>query len=100
MAPAEMIGAMAVVRLPDGTQPPPPEVAADAPAGATYGQDELHTVLFERDHFEVPVYLWPPVPQTDRPTLRLLRVSAQVYNRLADYERLAQALQRLVPAPA
>jgi isopenicillin-N epimerase len=100
MAPADMIGAMAVVRLPDGMQPPPPQVAADAPAGATYGQDELRNVLFERDHIEVPVYLWPPVPQAEPPALRLLRVSAQVYNTLADYERLAQALQRLVPAPA
>jgi isopenicillin-N epimerase len=100
MAPAEMIGSMAVVRLPDGTQPSPPQVPPDAPAGATYGEDALHTVLFERDRIEVPVYLWPPVPQSDRPTLRLLRISAQVYNRLPDYERLAQALQRLVPAPA
>jgi isopenicillin-N epimerase len=100
MAPAEMIGSMAAVVIPHGVQPPPPRVAPDAPPDSSYGQDELHTVLFERDRIEVPVYLWPPVPQTERPTLRLLRVSAQVYNSLADYERLAQALSSLVGAPA
>jgi isopenicillin-N epimerase len=95
-----MLGSMAAVEIPDGMQPPPPRVAPDSPPGSSYGQDELHTVLFERDRIEVPVYLWPPVPQPDRPTLRMLRVSAQVYNSLADYERLAQALTSLVGAPA
>jgi isopenicillin-N epimerase len=100
MAPDEMLGAMAAVEIPGGMQPPPPTVAPDAPPGSSYGQDELRTVLFERDRIEVPVYLWPPVPQAERPTVRLLRVSAQVYNSLADYERLAQALSNLVPARA
>jgi isopenicillin-N epimerase len=100
MAPSEMIGSMAAVEIPAGTQPAPPVVAPGAPPGSTYGQDELHNVLFERHRIEVPVYLWPPVPQPERPTLRLLRVSAQVYNSLADYERLAQALGDLAGAPA
>jgi len=100
MAPGEMLGSMAAIELPAGMQPAPPAVAPDSPPGSSYGQDELHTVLFERDRIEVPVYLWPPVPQSGRPTLRLLRVSAQVYNSLADYERLAQALSGLVGAPA
>lgn len=100
MAPAELLGAMAAVEVAKGAQPAAPQVPADAPPGSSYGQDELHTILFERDQIEVPVYLWPPVPQSARPTLRLLRVSAQVYNSLADYERLAQALHGLVGVPA
>lgn len=100
LAPDELLGSMAAIRLPDELDPPPPTVDPAAPAGATYGQDELRNELLGRYRIEVPVYLWPPVPQTDRPTMRLLRVSAQVYNRLADYERLAQALHDLVGAPA
>src|SRR4051812_10606722 len=100
LAPPDMLGSMAAVEIPDDLQPPPPEVAPNSPPESSYGQDELHRVLFERDRIEVPVHLWPPVPQSDRPTLRLLRVSAQVYNSLADYERLAQALSDLVGAPA
>jgi isopenicillin-N epimerase len=100
LAPEEMLGAMATVELPAGIEPPPPAIEAGTPAGTTYGADRLHDVLFERHHIEVPVFLWPPVAQADRPTLRLLRISAQVYNSLADYERLAQALRDLAGAPA
>jgi len=100
LAPEDMLGSMAAVEIPEGTHPAPPRVAPDAPPGSSYGQDEMHTVLFERDRIEVPVYLWPPVPQPERPALRLLRVSAQVYNSLADYERLAQALLDLAGTTA
>ena len=98
-APDEMLGSMAAIRLPDGLEPAAPTVDPEAPAASTYGQDELHDLLIAREGIEVPVYLWPPVPQAERSTLRLLRLSAQVYNRLADYERLAQALHDLVGAP-
>jgi len=57
-------------------------------------------LLFERYRIEVPVFQWPPVAQRERPRLRLLRISAQAYNVLADYERLAQALRDLVGARA
>lgn len=100
LAPEEMLGSMAAVQIPDGVEPGPPAAEPAAPANATYGQDPLRPLLIQREHIEVPVFLWPPVPQAERPTLRLLRVSAQVYNSLADYERLAQALHALVGVPA
>ncbi len=97
-APDEMIGAMAALPLPDGIDPPPPQLPPDVALGTAYSADPLHDTLFERYRIEVPVSTWPPFAQTDRPQLRLLRISAQAYNVLADYARLAQALQDLVPA--
>jgi isopenicillin-N epimerase len=100
LTPTDMLGSMAAIELPADIEPEPPAQAADAPADATYPVDRLHDLLFERDSIEAPVYLWPPMPQAKRPTLRLLRVSAQVYNALPDYERLARALNNLVGARA
>jgi isopenicillin-N epimerase len=71
-APDEMLGAMAAVPLPDGPGDPL--------------QDAL---LFEHG-IEVPVMPWPEAPK------RLLRISAQLYNELADYEKLAGALRALL----
>ena len=60
------------------------------------GADELATRLRVDDHIEVPVYRWP-VPAARRegvtPTT-LIRISAQRYNELADYELLEKALTR------
>lgn len=98
-APDDMIGAMAALPLPEGIDPPPPEMPAGAPPDASYPADPLRDVLFERYRIEVPTSTWPPIPQTDRPRLRLLRISAQAYNGLADYARLAQALKDLVAVP-
>ena len=64
-APDEMLGAMAAVLLPKGDQTL---------------QDRL---LFEH-RIEVPIMPWPEP---------LLRVSAQLYNTLADYEKLVHALR-------
>ena len=74
-APEDMLGAMAVVRLP-GQRPATPEAA-----------HALNNALWERHRIEVPVmaigpHLW-------------LRISAQIYNELADYERLAEAVATL-----
>jgi isopenicillin-N epimerase len=71
-APAAMIGAMVVVRAP-GPLPGTPEAAA-----------ALHDRLWRDHRIEVPVIplagaLW-------------LRLSAQIYNEMADYERLAGAV--------
>ncbi len=71
-APAAMLGSLATVPLPPG-----------APPGAD-GLDPLQKVLFERHRIEVPVMRWAGP--------RLLRISPQVYNSLAQYEYLAQAL--------
>lgn len=98
-APDEMIGAMASLVVPDELGPPPPYMPADAAPGATYLPDALHDVLQDAFAIQVPVGSWPPVQGADRPRLRLLRVSAQLYNEPADYERLATALRELATAP-
>ncbi len=76
-SPDDMIGALAAVPLPDGFPEPP-----------TTGPwiDPLHRALFDRFGLEVPVIPWPAAPK------RVLRVSAQLYNTAAQYERLAHAL--------
>lgn len=71
-APSAMVGAMVVVRLPGGHPGTP--AAAQA----------VHDRLWQKYHIEVPVMsieqvLW-------------IRVSAQIYNDLEDYQRLAFAL--------
>ena len=70
-SPDAMLGALAAVPLPDAAPEP------------------LQAELFERFRIEVPVMAWPAPPR------RLLRVSAQLYNTPADYDRLAAALQEL-----
>ena len=77
-APDEMLGAMAAVPLPDGTQNEAPSL---------YGDPLQDKLLFEHN-IEVPIVPWPAAPK------RVLRVSAAVYNTLGDYERLADALTR------
>ena len=68
--PDEMIGSLAAIRLPDGT-------------------DDLQKSLFDRFAVEVPVISWPAAPQ------RWVRISAHIYNREEDYERLAAALREI-----
>jgi isopenicillin-N epimerase len=74
-APDEMIGSLASIRVPDG----PTEVGWRR-------VDPLQRRLFDAWSIEVPVMTWPAAPR------RLLRISAQLYNRREQYERLAQAL--------
>lgn len=90
-APDSMIGAMAAVPLP---------LAADRGDALA---EELNRALFEDDRIEVPIAPWP-VPAARSPgappTAVLVRISAQRYNSLAQFERLADALgRRLLPAP-
>jgi isopenicillin-N epimerase len=79
-APDEMLGAMAAVPLPDGTQESAPSL---------YGDPLQDALLFEH-HIEVPVVPWPHPPK------RLLRISAQLYNEPGDYEQLVNALRALL----
>jgi isopenicillin-N epimerase len=72
-APDEMLGAMAAVPLPDGSQ------------------DELQDKLLFDYRIEVPIMPWPAPPK------RLLRASAAVYNVFEEYERLAEALRNEIP---
>jgi isopenicillin-N epimerase len=76
-APDEMLGAMAAVPLPNGM----PYPAAIIPA------DPLQDKLLFTYNIEVPITPWPEPPQ------RVLRISAQLYNELGDYEKLASALR-------
>jgi isopenicillin-N epimerase len=76
-SPRGMVGALAALPLADGP-------------GAAPGPDALQDALLAHHGIEVPVMSWPP------PRGRLLRISAQLYNTRADYERLATALRALL----
>jgi isopenicillin-N epimerase len=76
----EMIGSLAAMPLPPGS--------SDPPASSLYA-DPLQQVLLERWGIEVPVIPWPAPPE------RLIRISAQLYNRPEQYELLAEALGEL-----
>ena len=76
-SPEEMIGSMASIPLPDSESPP-----------LAYGYDSLQDRLFFDHSIEVPIQLWPHWPK------RLIRISAQAYNTIDQYERLAEVLVR------
>lgn len=76
--PAELIGALASIPLPDAPDAAPP-------CSPLYA-DPLQERLLREHRLEVPVIPWPAPPK------RLLRVSCQLYNCLPQYERLAKAL--------
>jgi len=78
-APDDMLGSMAAVPLAEGKPYVP----------TLYG-DPLQDALFEHN-IEVPIHPWPHQPK------RVLRVSAQLYNEIGDYEKLADALGDLLP---
>ncbi|HUP83283.1 MAG TPA: aminotransferase class V-fold PLP-dependent enzyme [Candidatus Limnocylindria bacterium] len=92
LAPAEMLGSLAAIDLPDAVTPSPRQVAADAERTATYPHDPLRDALSDEDLVEVPVFAWPHTPSDSAPRRRLLRISAQLYNEPADYDRLASVL--------
>lgn len=73
-APESMVGSLAALRI-------PPAIKID---GGLF--DPAADALSQRWRIEVPVFAWPEERQY------LLRVSAQVYNHVADYERLAEAI--------
>jgi isopenicillin-N epimerase len=78
-APDEMIGAMAALPLPDA----PPSANTTQ---SDWGDEDVLGDRLRRRGIEVPVFPWPRSPS------RLVRVSAQLYNRIDDYERLSEAL--------
>jgi len=69
--PAELLGAMA-------TLPLPARLPMPAPA--------LYEALWRKHRIEAPVFEWPS------PGRPMLRVCAQIYNQLPQYERLAEAV--------
>jgi len=78
--PDSMVGSLAAVPLPDGSAEPASPLQIS----------ELQDRLLERFGIEVPIVPWPAPPK------RLVRVSAQLYNSVAQYERLAAALRELL----
>ena len=76
--PEEMIGALASLPMPDAPEAPP--------STSPLYLDPLQDRLLERHGIEVPFIPWPAWPK------RLLRISAQLYNALPQYKRLATAL--------
>ena len=77
-APDEMLGSMAAVPLPPGVGADPGMV------------DPFTHLLRDLHHFEVPVFAFPRWPE------RVIRVSAQVYNRVEQYQRLAAVLREVM----
>ena len=77
-APDSMIGSIATIPLPPTDEPS---------TGNPYLPHPLQQRLRSRHGIEVPVMTWPEWPN------RVLRISAQRYNRLEDYERLVGALR-------
>jgi isopenicillin-N epimerase len=78
--PDAMLGSMAAIPLPDGSQSAAPSL---------YGDPLQDRLLFDFG-IEVPVVPWPAPPK------RLVRISAQLYNDASDYERLGAALRQLL----
>jgi isopenicillin-N epimerase len=81
-APEALLGSMASVRLPEGAR----AIAAGDPPG----EDPLEAELFAHHRIVVPVMRWPSPP------LRLLRVSAQLYNHIDEYRELGSAVRALL----
>ena len=76
VCPDDMIAALAVVPLPDGSY------------------QALQTALLNQYAIEVPIVPWPGGQK------RLVRVAAQIYNTVPQYEYLAQALVELLATEA
>jgi isopenicillin-N epimerase len=90
-APDDMLGSMAAVVVPDSLPPTPAQPDASTELGAALPDDPLHDALMERG-IQVPVWPWPRTRAGRRRPMRVLRVSAQAYNTVSEYERLAAAL--------
>jgi len=80
--PESMIGSLASIPLPP-----------HAPGPGPLYEDPLQVALRAGHAIEVPVMPWPAPPA------RLLRISAQIYNALWQYERLAVALRKELGLP-
>jgi isopenicillin-N epimerase len=80
--PDAMIGSLASIPL-------PARRASDRTV-KRFEWDPLHRILWNKFQIEVPVLAWPAAPK------RVVRISAQLYNRKDQYERLARALATLL----
>ena len=76
--PGELIGSLAAIPL--------PAAASDALPAPPFNEYPLQDALRVKHQIEVPIIPWPGPPA------RMLRLSAQLYNSLPQYELLARAL--------
>ena len=81
--PAEFIGSLAAIPLPDAPVNALPQLP--------FNEYPLQDALRLQHRIEVPIISWPAPPK------RWLRISAQLYNSLPQYELLAQALIQELP---
>jgi isopenicillin-N epimerase len=81
--PDELIGSLAAVPLPDAPKNHPPKPPLYI--------DPLQDKLLRDYRIEVPIVPWPAWPKS------IVRISAQLYNTLPQYERLAHALKEILP---
>ncbi len=79
--PDSMIGSMATIALPN---------SEGGEKRDAFSRDALQDQLYREWAIEVPVIPWPSPPG------RLLRISAQLYNSITQYEYLAEALAALI----
>jgi isopenicillin-N epimerase len=77
--PEKMLGSMAAIPLPERFQ--------GVPRSGKIDSEQLR--LYDKFGIEVPCF------RVGNPAKRFFRISAQIYNSLADYERLAEALQQV-----
>lgn len=82
LCPEDMIGTLASLPIPDAASTEP----SKSPLYLDPWQDEL----MSRHRIEVPIIPWPAPPK------RLLRISAQLYNSLPQYELLAKGVKELM----
>lgn len=80
--PDRFIGSLASLPLPDA--------ASSEPSKSPLYLDPLQDELMARGRIEVPVIPWPYPPK------RLVRISAQLYNSLPQYELLGKQLSEIV----
>ncbi len=81
-SPDEMIGSLSSIPIPDAANNEPPK--------SSLYLDTWQDELMACHNIEVPIIPWPAPPK------RLLRISAQLYNSLSQYELLARGIKELM----
>jgi isopenicillin-N epimerase len=89
-APDEMIGSLATVPFLEL------EPGAPVPPYAALGFDPLQVRLSDEHRIQVPCFYWLAPEGSPGPSLRMVRLSAQLYNTVSEYERLAAVLREVV----
>jgi len=86
--PTSMVDHMLTLPVPPGERFP--STASDGANPGALGPDPLHEALYDEYGIQVPILRCPAHPE------RMIRISAQLYNRPEDYEKLADALAALL----